>query len=151
MSGMTWECVKGLQNCQLIIDFTCHSTLGKSSVTGRPDHRQNYEWQTRKTTENAAWPRADKRVLLCWVQDGEGRQEPCFIQTDTWGYLNGKFSELSTTYTHYYDHSHPFRALTYVGNSVRLNQKETLLFRIEIFRREESKMAGERVDILIQT
>lgn len=41
-----------------------------------------------------------------------GRQEPFFVQTDTWECLNGKFNELGMICTHYRDHSHPFRALT---------------------------------------
>lgn len=52
--------------------------------------------------------------------------------TDMWEYLNGKFSELTMTYTHNHDHSHPFNALW--DNSVRLNQKDSLLFRITKFR-----------------
>lgn len=53
----------------------------------------------------------NKQVLPCWVQDGKGKAEAVFC-TDTWEYLNGKFSELNMTCTHYHDHGHPFRVLT---------------------------------------
>lgn len=44
------------------------------------------------------WRPLNKKILLRWAQDGEGKKDPCSVQTGTWQYLSDQFNKLNMAF-----------------------------------------------------